>query len=203
MSHPAEKPEIAAAFEAFVAMGLTRSLHRLWQNWDKLVHTNRPRPAYQVLCRWAKQYHWKERAAERDKKFSQKLAEKNDALRLQSAEHILEILYARIRTIFDEDGNITLPIQNYQDLNDTIRLALQIMGCSDLSHRAGRPPKNQTNIKIIKVIENLPNQNSSSTETSIVDAEVREVSTEKPPSPKVHAKEASQSARSPKDASPP
>ena len=202
MSHPAENPDIAAAFEAFVAMGMTRSLHRLWKNWDKLVKTGRPRPTYRAICKWAEQYHWKERAAERDKKFSQKLAEKNDALRLQSAEHILEILYARIRTIFDEEGNITLPIQSYQDLNDTIRLALHIMGCYDLSHRASRPSKNQTSIKIIKVIENLPNQNSS-TETSIVDAEVREVPPEKPSSPKARNKEASQSARRPNAESPP
>lgn len=171
MPRQAEDPEIAAAFEAYVAMGTIRSVRRLWKNWDQLVPTGRPRPTYQAVCNWANKYHWRERAAERDRKFSQKLAEKNDNLRLQTAEHILQLLYARIRTVFDEDGNIILPIQNYQDLNDTIRLALQIIGALNQPPARGRPPNQQTNIKIIKVVDGMSEQSHS----RVVDTEAQEV----------------------------
>jgi len=172
MSHPVEDPDIAAAFEAYVAMGTIRSVRRLWKNWDALVHTGRPRPTYQAVCKWAKRYNWRERAAERDRKFSKKLAEKNDAMRLHTAEHILQLLYARIRTVFDEDGNTILPIQNYQDLNDTIRLALQIIGVTNQPAAArGRQPSHQTNIKIIKVVDGMSEQSQS----NAVDTEAQEV----------------------------
>jgi len=202
MSQPAEPSEISTVFEAFVAMGPSRSLHRLWKNWDKLVKTGRPRPTYQSICKWAEKYNWKERAAEKDRKILQKLSEKSDMLRVNYTAQILDFLWARVQTCFDEKGN-PLPIQNYQDLNDTLRLMLQILGWSKHPSAVGRSPENQTNIKIIKVIDNPQNPNSASTETSIVDAEVHEVSSEKPSSPKARKKEASQSARRPRAESPP
>ena len=171
MPRPIEDPELAAAFEAYVGMGTIRSVRRLWKYWDQLVETGRPRPTYQALCNWANKYHWRERAVERDRKLSKKLAEKNDAMRLRTAEQILQLLYARIRTVFDEDGNIMLPIQNYQDLNDTIRLALQIIGAINQPQLRGRPPNQQTNIKIIKVIDGMSDQSQS----QVVETEAQEV----------------------------
>jgi len=148
---PRETPERKLAFEVYFSLGPERSLEKLYAKYPELVNPYRKKPpTLKTLKNWSKWFNWQERIRQREAEIGQRLAETNMNLFVESAEDILQLLVAELRTAFDEQLRPRFPLRNARDVNDTIRLILQVLGVQE--QQQSEVSQNWTQIKMIKVV---------------------------------------------------
>ncbi|RKY41684.1 MAG: hypothetical protein DRP85_05505 [Candidatus Makaraimicrobium thalassicum] len=146
-----ENPEQRLAFEVYYSLGPSRSIEKLHSKYLELVNPDRKKPpTLQTLFNWSKWFNWQERIRKREQEVGIRLAEVNTELAVKSAEDILKLLVAELRTAFDEKLRPRFPLQSARDVNETIRLILQVLGVHE--QQSQENVQNWTNIKVIKIV---------------------------------------------------
>ena len=146
-----ENPEQRLAFEVYYSLGPSRSLEKLRSKYLELVNPDRKEPpTLQTLGNWSSWFNWQERVRQREREVGIRLAEMNTELAVKSAEDILKLLVAELRTAFDEKLRPRFPLQSARDVNETIRLILQVLGVHE--QQSQENVQNWTNIKVIKIV---------------------------------------------------
>jgi len=147
-----ENLEQRFAFEVYYSLGPSRSLEKLHSKYLELVNPDRKKPpTLKTLQNWSKWFNWQERIRKREQEVGIRLAEVNTELAVKSAEDILKLLVAELRTAFDEKLRPRFPLQSARDVNETIRLILQVLGVHE-QQQSQENVQNWTNIKVIKIV---------------------------------------------------
>ncbi len=146
-----ENFEQKLAFEVYFSLGPSRSLEKLRSKYLELVNPDRKKPpTLRTLLEWSRRFNWQERVRQREKEVGIRLAEVNTELAVKSAEDILKLLVAELRTAFDEKLRPRFPLQSARDVKETIRLILQVLGVHE--QQSQENVQNWTNIKVIKIV---------------------------------------------------
>jgi len=146
-----ENLEQRFAFEVYYSLGPSRSLEKLHSKYLELVNPDRKKPpTLKTLQNWSKWFNWQERIRKREQEVGIRLAEVNTELAVKSAEDILKLLVAELRTAFDDKLRPRFPLQSARDVNETIRLILQVLGVHE--QQSQENVQNWTNIKVIKIV---------------------------------------------------
>ena len=141
-----ESAEQAAAFEAYYARGRDRSLEKLSQTYTKLIPDSKKTPSLITLKNWSRWFHWQERIAIKDKAVATGLDKQTTKAAINRRAKWLARVEARIDSAFDKEGNPKFEIEEYKDLNETIKLALALLGEPEK-----REVEQRGEIKIIRV----------------------------------------------------
>ena len=141
-----ESVEQVIAFEAYYALGPHRSLAKLVQRWSEVVPEAKKRPCLSTLKNWSKRFNWQERISIKDHAVAAGIERKTTRAAIDRKARWLAQTEARINSAFNDDGSPKLSIEDNRALNETVKLALTLLGepeTQEVKHRG--------EIKIIRV----------------------------------------------------
>jgi len=145
-----EKLTFVDAFEIYYQMGADRSLSKLHRGlsnsaltgeFDKVV------PSLRTFKEWSRKHNWQNRCLLKDLAVADISEKKTIRAALDFKAKCLSLVERRIETITDKEGKLLLPIAEYKDFHEAVRLGLSLMGEPE-------PHEVQHSIKIIRVQPN-------------------------------------------------
>ena len=139
------------AFEAYYGMGADRSLEKMYQHYMRIVPDSSKAPAISTLRNWSRFYQWQERIAIKDKAIAEGIDKKTTKEAIDRRAKWLCQIEDRISSAFDKDGKPKFDVKGFKDLNETIRLALLLLGEPDEHKEVEHTHKHE--IAIIEVTE--------------------------------------------------
>lgn len=137
------------AFEIYFGQGASRSLSTLHKHLTEIAPLGQKPVSLRTLKEWSRKNNWQQRCVIKDKAVAEGIEKKTTKSAIERKARWLSRIESRINSAFDKDGNPLFKIEDYKDLNETIKLALSLIGESekqDIDHRA--------EIKIIRVKSN-------------------------------------------------
>jgi hypothetical protein len=123
-----ETAEQAATFEAYYAMGGDRSLLKLSRSDPVIIPDLEKMPSFGTLKKWSRFFHWQERIVIKDKAVAAGVDKRTTKAAIDRRAKWLARIEARIDSAFDEQGKPKFDVVEYRDLNDTVKLALLLLG---------------------------------------------------------------------------
>jgi len=144
-----ERVGVDQAFEIYFAQGASRSLSNLHKHLTEIAPAGQKPVSVRTLKEWSRKNNWQQRCVIKDKAVAEGIEKKTTKSAIERKARWLSRIEGRIDSAFDEDGKPLFPVEEWKDLNETIKLALVLIGESekqDVEHRG--------EIKIIRIKSN-------------------------------------------------
>jgi len=144
-----EKVGADEAFEIYFGQGASRSLSNLHKHLTEIAPSGQKPVSVRTLKEWSRKNNWQQRCVIKDKAVAEGIEKKTTKLAIERKANWLSRIEKRIDSAFDEEGKPLFKIEDFKDLNETIKLALTLIGESekqDIEHRG--------EIKIIRIKPN-------------------------------------------------